>query len=348
MFHTQKFKFSLAVACLVSAGSVPAQVLLNAAGTATVPAGVHWVDVVLEGAGGSGGGGDDDNAGNGGAGAKVVATIAVQPGQLISATLGDGGAMLTNFSVGGTGGNGSGKGGNGTIGYGSGGGGGGGGGSVATVGDTVIRAGGGGGGSSYWGRTDDATTTAGWTSGTNGGDALTTVVSTANCLTAADGGVGGASLIPTDPTAVDPNGGGGGGGGGGYTGAVGAGGDGGRDGWYGIDMVNGEPGKGGTGGGSCVWAVGSNVLYQPAIGSTGAAGGIGGYREEIGGIANASATGTPGQPGSVLISVNTNLLPPRNTIQATPVPTLHMWSLLTLIAGVGMLGAIRKRHGHRQ
>lgn len=132
----------------------------------TVPANVYSVTVEVIGGGGGAGGYDVGQSANGGASAKITATIAVVPGQVLSGTVGQGG--MNGFSggtwvSGGSACAGSGSGGSGTSaggaggnancadgsyngsGYSGGGGGGGGASSLLINGSGFIIAGGGGG-----------------------------------------------------------------------------------------------------------------------------------------------------------------------------------------------------------
>ena len=171
----------------------------------TVPAGVTHVSVVVL-AGGGGGGGSDfgngsdlpGNGGNGGRSSSITAVINVTPGQVISGTVGAGGALNANSgsTVG------SSLGGSGGTGTSSGSGGGGGGGSSLKLGSaTILVAGGGGGG-------DGASR---FTPGTVGAASLTTNT-LASCTPISNGGAG--ASWPGD---------GSGGGGGGYSGGNGGG-----------------------------------------------------------------------------------------------------------------------------
>lgn len=303
----------LAAACLMLAGPVGAQTLLSDTGTATVPAGVYWVDVVIGGAGGSGGNYDAEQGGPGGKGAQITATVAVQPGDVLTAIKGVSGTPTPSAQspvVGATGGAGSGKGGDGALAASSGGGGGGGGATVVQIGGTYLRAGGGGGGGgdSWWGNYGMEV----------GGDAGTVLADTPACATPADG-------ENATPTSID--GGGGGGGGGGYQGAAGTAGAGGQDG-----TAN---GGGGTGGGSCYSAGPKNAFHGTPAASAGPAGGVGGD--------GATGRGTAGGDGTVLVTVNKDLPPPASaTVQS--VPTLDLLGLGLLASLLAFFG-LRKRHG---
>ncbi|MDO5289250.1 MAG: IPTL-CTERM sorting domain-containing protein [Pseudomonadota bacterium] len=253
----------MAAALLLGGSTVWAQAL-------TVPADVYFYSVSLGGAGGGAGGRDDPASpqnnlpasagGAGGAGALVTATLAVNPGDTLTPTLGAGGLNgrnLVALTGGGAGGSGTGNGGRG--GYPrqpypsavSGAGGGGGGGSVLALnGVAVLQAGGGGGGGG-----------GSWYVPGLAGSAAAAPLAAAN-----DCGQAGHGQAETNPTS---DGGGAGGGGGGYTG--------GAAGVAGIDNTNGNnaatarPATGGVAGTSC-YRPGSvtNAQLDPAGGGAGA------------------------------------------------------------------------------
>ena len=247
----------------------------------TVPAGVNFVRVTLNGGGGGGGGQDASGTGGwGGRGAQVVGVIAVSPGQTLSGTIGAGGAAGTsgscaNNAAGGTGVGPGGQGGyagcqnpQGNSGGASGGGGGGGGGSTLAINGTLLQAGGGGGGGggSYY------------AGGATGGSAGTSISSASNCGSSGTGGAGG------DKTSFD--GGGGGGGGGGFGGGSGG---------YPGDDYNNYGGGGGGAGGSCYYAGGSNPFsWTPSASASGGAAGTGGSSISAGGAGSVTimAAGT--------------------------------------------------------
>ncbi len=208
---------------------------------ATVPANTYFYSVAMGGAGGGTGGPDTgSDGGNGGAGTLVRATIAVQPGQDLSAIpLGAAGGNGTKAgnAPGGLGGTGNSAGGAGGASSGSGqsgSGGGGGGSSVLSLAGTVIlQAGGGGGGGGGSLNTGKA----------GNGNATGTLIAASSCGTVSNGTNG---LVPGG------DGGGGGGGGGGYAG--GAGGTGGRD--------NSSSATGGSAGTSCYVNTGAVLSAQ--------------------------------------------------------------------------------------
>ncbi|WP_338182170.1 hypothetical protein [Jatrophihabitans sp.] len=160
----------------------------------TVPAGVTYLNFVVDGAGGG------DDVGKGGAGTSITGRIPVTAGQVITINVGAGGVGggILGLLVGGSGGAGYAAGGAGgaSVGIGIPGSGGGGASSIALAGTTEVVAGGGGGGGGGGGTGGNASTT-------NSGSA-----------TANPGGGGNSAVIIG-------NGGGGGGGGAGASGGAG-------------------------------------------------------------------------------------------------------------------------------
>ncbi|MGB3067641.1 MAG: hypothetical protein WBC18_03815, partial [Ottowia sp.] len=203
----------------------------------TVPSGVTSIDVEVAGGGGGAGVGQTfpgdmgfpagmvgvRTGGNGGSGARVHATLAVQPGDVIAMVVADSGKGGTfhifydSLPGSGAGGSGGGSGGATANAWGpdpdAGGsprflGGGGGGASALSVGGTVIRAGGGGGGGGFF-ATQAANSSA--ESGEHGG---LSVVSTQDCQTPANGADGTWSAWAVESGGYFGTGSGGGGGGG--------------------------------------------------------------------------------------------------------------------------------------
>ena len=200
--------------------------------TYTVPAGVHSLSLDVAGASGGRSNNSTNNPNMGGLGARVQATLAVVPGQVLTLLVGEGGGPGSPFFGGFPGGNGGGR---GTYGGGSGGGGGGGASDVRTgaadLTDRLLVAGG-GGGAGYFGY--------GGAGGQyNGADGTTVDVTQATPGTGATQSMGG-SVGGTLGQGGDADSHVGGGGGGGYYGGGGA------------------PKSGGGGGGSS-WAGGAGL-----------------------------------------------------------------------------------------
>lgn len=267
----------------------------------TVPAGVTSLQVEVAGAGGGAGSGASVPAGfgmpaelvgrypggNGGSGARVMATVAVTPGDVINMIVADSGKGGTLHFYGAPTGSGAGG-----AGSGSGGattnavnadatdhslsGGGGGGASMLSVAGTYIRAGGGGGGGGMF--RSQAT----FSHGEPGAAGLQPAASTPNCATPANGQPGTGSAMALDNNSPPPGHGyyrtgSGGGGGGGYSGQAGAGGQ--TPGMIfgaspsGLPVVEFAP-TGGGGGGSCTFVGGTRTLTNASSDSQGGAGGI--------------------------------------------------------------------------
>ena len=307
-------KSLVVIACISGISSAHAADLINVSGVNdrasalttgvyTVPAGVYWVDVQVKS--GSGGGGGADNlgpGGTGGSGALITGTVAVNPGETIQYTVGNGGTGGQSLqynappSVGGgkpgLGGAGAAKGGDGgaNSSTGSGGGGGGGGVSFLQVGSTYILAGGGGGGA---GGAERAPGGAGVAAGGS------TLANALACQTPASGGT---------PVAIARDGGTGGGGGAGYQGATGAAGVSGFN--------NGAAATGGGAGGSCFFAAGSNSISGSLSIAPGGAGGKT--------VPSPFVYAASGDAGHIVVTHNTTLQSPKAplvSLVCTP-PTL--------------------------
>jgi hypothetical protein len=187
--------------------------------TYTVPAGVTRLQVRLAGAGGGGGGYDNAAAGAGGPGALVTLVLNVTPGQIISGTVGAGGATGWTSGTafgnpcngGGTGGAGYSAGGRGGFancpnasGYSGGGGGGGGSSSLLLGGVNVGQAAGGGGGGYAAGAAGSAAVDGGSPTGGFGGQSCgsTNAAVVSSFVTAGGGGAGGAARTSTGTTST--------------------------------------------------------------------------------------------------------------------------------------------------
>ena len=260
----------------------------------TVPARVTSISVIADG----GGGGKNVSLGNGGSGARVSATIAVTPGDVLTIYAGAGGGAGTggNGNVGGTG---YGAGGNGGAyygeGFGGGYGGGGGGSSAVLLGATVkVVAGGGGGGGNYYGGSGSGV--AGLSGGDGGG----------SCAIGGGGGnaAGSGSAGTTSGTGNSTPGSTSGFAGKGGTGIYGAGGS----------SSGGGGGGGGYGGG------GGGNWNGPGYGCTlaggGGAGGSYGPGGTFGSAANAGGVATTGTGGDGQVFIS--FTAPAATIPGAP------------------------------
>ncbi|MET4577215.1 hypothetical protein [Ottowia thiooxydans] len=325
----------------------------------TVPAGVTSIQVEVAGAGGGAGSGVTVpnefgvplslvgvyTGGSGGAGARVSATIAVAPGDVINLTVADsgkGGTLHTATAPAGTGAGGAGSG--------SGGstanaddpaddsasltGGGGGGASALSVSGTFIRAGGGGGGG---GAHRNQST---FSSAESGAPGMSPAVSTADCALPGDGLPGTASPYVIS-SGIYHRTGSGGGGGGGYASQVGAGG-------LTPGLIFGGPfpvvefaPEGGGGGGSCVFVGGAKALSNLSTDILGGAGGIADPAPIS--VWDATPGNEPapidGSAGWIRINV------PDAPVLSAPkaVPSLGIASLLTLSSLLLTIGAFRRR-----
>ncbi|WP_411291928.1 hypothetical protein [Sphingorhabdus sp.] len=265
----------------IASFSIPvnAQTFTNqGAWTYTIPAGVTRIQVQVSGAGGGGGGADNARGGNGGNGARITAIISVSPGQVLSGTIGQGGASAftsgsTTFGYvpctgNGAGGAGAAAGGTGAaancpgVGFSGSGAGGGGSTNLAIDGVVFIQAGGGGGGAG-----------GGSALGLNGGSNVT-MTTTSNCSTSLSGG---------NATVLNNDGGGGGGGGGGFTAGSG-----------GSSVNDFTSAVAGGGGGSCHFN--SASISSISIAATGATG-------ATGKTTRVTTAGARGGTGSVVISL---------------------------------------------
>ena len=248
--------------------------------TYTIPAGVTRIQVRVSGAGGGGGGADNARGGNGGNGARITAIISVSPGQVLSGTIGQGGASAftsgsTTFGYvpctgNGAGGAGAAAGGTGAaancagVGFSGSGAGGRGSTNLAIDGVVFFQAGGGGGGAG-----------GGSALGLNGGSNVT-MTTTSNCSTSFSGG---------NATVLNNDGGdgGGGGGGGGFTAGSG-----------GSSVNDFTSAVAGGGGGSCHFN--SASISSISIAATGATG-------ATGKTTRVTTAGARGGTGSVVISL---------------------------------------------
>ncbi|MEU8512944.1 Ig-like domain-containing protein [Kitasatospora sp. NPDC048722] len=277
----------------------------GAADTFTVPAGVTQVTVDARGASGGAAAGDTNPGGAGGAGAEVVGTLAVTPGQTLQVNVGGAGGVGTEGAPGGGGFNGGATGGSSDFVYG----GGGGGASDVRSGPydllsrVVTAAGGGGGGATA--ELAGGAGGAGGQSGTKGADGTGGPDTT--------GGGGGGGATPVTPGAGGPAGTGadrtGGTGGPGVFGAGGAGGTGDAGTTGGLTAGGGGGGGvfgGGGGGGGGV----TNTEFS------GAGGGGGG--SSAGPVGSTFTTGANTGNGQVIITY---------TLPATPgTVTTHLTS----------------------
>uniref|UniRef100_Q11DY3 Conserved repeat domain n=2 Tax=Chelativorans TaxID=449972 RepID=Q11DY3_CHESB len=271
----RRFRFSICqslyalaalLACFCAGAWAQSPVLYTTPGTHTpyvVPSNVYRIQVEVAGAGGGGGGqdGGSTRGGAGGRGALITATMAVTPGQSLTAIVGGGGGGGGNniaCSGGGAGGSGEGAGGSGggagCTGVSGGGGGGGGGSALVFAGTRILKAGGGGGGQGNARRT-------GASFNLPGGSGSTSLSQAANCI-ASSNGASGANYGSGDGS-------GGGGGGGGYSSG------GGGQGYTDVEHPFTVAGFASGGGGSCRSNSSSLWIVTPSATAAGGASGSG-------------------------------------------------------------------------
>jgi hypothetical protein len=333
----------------------------------TVPSGVTSIQVEVAGAGGGAGVGQTvpdglgyptwmmgiRTGGSGGAGGRVQATLAVQPGDIITMVVADSGKGGTYHPfyepLPGAGAGGSGSGSGGTTANARGPdenngreftGGGGGGASALSVVGTVIRVGGGGGGGGFF-STQGTNSSA--ESGASGGSST---VSTQDCQTPANGSDGTWSAWALESQGFFGLG-SGGGGGGGYQGQAGQGGVTpglSRDSFFQVEFAP----TGGGGGGTCHWVgAGGRTLSSITADGAGGAGGIADAAPltpiELPQLAEAPAA-INGAAGWIVLTVP-DPKPPVDPqpIAPTPVPTLGEWGLVALSSLLAMFGLARSR-----
>lgn len=327
----------------------------------TVPAGVTSIQVELSGAGGGAGTGVTVPdafgvpaplvgvypGGSGGSGARVLATLAVVPGDVVNmivADSGKGGTLHRSNPPPGTGAGGIGSGSGGTTtnsdrpsdGTSSLTGGGGGGASLLSVGGTFIRAGGGGGGGGA--HRNQAT----FSHAESGAAGLVPAATTTSCSTQGDGLPGTVSQHVLDDNDYQSTG-SGGGGGGGYAGQVGAGGvTPGLIFGQAFPQVEFAP-TGGGGGGSCTTVAGSHTLTNVSADTQGGAGGVADPAPistwDVG--ANMPAP-IDGSAGWARLTVSDT---PVASVQ--PVPSMNMVGLALLSVLTASLALWRQRRSQR-